>query len=110
MYNKLLYAYLRKEIAFGGKHMVMSFGEAMSMLLKKKGLSATTTAQDLGFKSRTAFFRILHDESRMPSIKKCFEAAKESALLALTDEEVGRSFRRILDALKATNGVEVRES
>jgi phenylalanyl-tRNA synthetase beta chain len=28
----------------------------------------------------------------------------------LTDEEVGRSFRRILDALKATNGVEVRES
>ena len=28
----------------------------------------------------------------------------------LTDEEVGRSFQRIVDALKATAGVEVRES
>ena len=28
----------------------------------------------------------------------------------LTDEEVGATFRRIVDALKATAGIEVRES
>ena len=32
-----------------------------------------------------------------------------SAEKTLTDEEVGRSFRRIVDALKATAGIEVRE-
>ena len=28
----------------------------------------------------------------------------------LTDDEVGRTFQRIVDALKATAGIEVRES
>ncbi len=70
--------------------MPLTFGEAMHHLLKKRGLSATAVAEELGFKSRTAFFRILHDESRMPSIIKCFEAAKESRMLALTDEEVSQ--------------------
>ena len=68
--------------------MRMTFGEAMSMLLKDKGISATTAAQDLGFKSRTAFFRILHDESRLPAIEKCFEDAKRSPLLALNEDQI----------------------
>ena len=67
--------------------MPLTFGEAMLELLKKRGLSATAVAEELGFKSRTAFFRILHDESRMLSIQKCFEAVKGSALLALSKEE-----------------------
>ena len=33
-----------------------------------------------------------------------------SAERTLTDEEVGRTFQRIVDALKATAGIEVRES
>ena len=33
-----------------------------------------------------------------------------SAERTLTDEEVGRAFQRIVDALKATAGIEVRES
>lgn len=33
-----------------------------------------------------------------------------SAEKTLTDDEVGRSFKRIVDALKATDGIEVRES
>ena len=33
-----------------------------------------------------------------------------SAEKTLTDEEVGRDFQRIVDALKATAGIEVRES
>ena len=32
-----------------------------------------------------------------------------SAEKTLTDEEVGRSFKRVVDALKAMEGVEVRE-
>lgn len=68
--------------------MPMTFGEAMSSLLKHKGLSASAVAEELGFKSRTAFFRILHDESRMPAIEKCFENAAKSALLALDDGEI----------------------
>jgi phenylalanyl-tRNA synthetase beta chain len=33
-----------------------------------------------------------------------------SAQRTLTDDEVGKAFQRIVDALKATEGVEVRES
>ena len=33
-----------------------------------------------------------------------------SAERTLTDDEVGRAFQRIVDALKATAGIEVRES
>lgn len=68
--------------------MPMTFGEAMLSLLKKRGLSATAAAEELGFKSRTALFRILHDESRLPAIEKCFKEAKKSALLALDDSEI----------------------
>ena len=68
--------------------MLLTFGEAMAELLKKRGLSATAVAKELGFKSRTAFFRILHDESRIPAIEKCFEEAKKSALLALDENEI----------------------
>ena len=67
--------------------MPLTFGEAMFALLKKRGLSATAVAEELGFKSRTAFFRILHDESRMPAIEKCFEAARKSKMLSLNEEE-----------------------
>ena len=70
--------------------MPLTFGEAMAELLKKRGLSATAVAKELGFKSRTAFFRILHDESRIPAIEKCFEEAKKSAQLALTEEEIAQ--------------------
>lgn len=66
----------------------MTFGEAMLEVIHQRGLSATAVAEDLGFKNRTAFFRILHDESRGESIRKCFEAAKKSALLALSGEEI----------------------
>ena len=40
------------------------------------------------------------------------EAAKDGFTIdiPLTDEEVGRAFQRIVDALKATAGIEVRES
>jgi len=68
--------------------MPMTFGEAMLSLIKKRGLSATTVAQELGFRSRTAFFRILHDESRLPSIEKCLAAAENSKLLSLSGEEL----------------------
>ena len=33
-----------------------------------------------------------------------------SAEKTLTDDEVGKTFQRIVDALKATAGIEVRES
>lgn len=62
----------------------------MRALIKEKGISATAAAEELGFRNRTAFFRILHDESRMPSIKRCFEAAAASTMLALTQEEIAR--------------------
>lgn len=68
--------------------MLMTFGEAMLRMIKNRGLSATAVAEELGFRSRTAFFRILHDECRLPSIEKCFEAAVNSRLLALTAEEI----------------------
>jgi len=59
----------------------------MLSIIKKRGLSATAIAEDLGFKSRTAFFRILHDESRIPAIKRCYDAAESSSLLALDESE-----------------------
>ena len=68
--------------------MPLTFGEAMHELLKKKGFSASSVAEELGFKSRTAFFRILHDECRMPSVQKCFDAAKASPMLNLNQEEI----------------------
>lgn len=67
--------------------MPMTFGEAMLSIIKKRKLSATAIAEDLGFKSRTAFFRILHDESRIPAIKRCYEAAEGSSLLSLDENE-----------------------
>ena len=87
--------------------MPLTFGEAMQRLLKKRGLSATAVAEELGFKSRTAFFRILHDESRMPSIRKCFDAAKESKLLALTEEETDQLVEamRVSELGKMTYGI-----
>ena len=87
--------------------MPLTFGEAMHQLLKKRGLSATAVAEELGFKSRTAFFRILHDESRMPSIRKCFDAAKASRMLALTDEEVDQlnEAMRVSELGKLTYGI-----
>ena len=87
--------------------MPLTFGEAMHQLLKKRGISATAVAEELGFKSRTAFFRILHDESRMPSIRKCFEAAKESRMLALTGEEIEalNEAMRVSELGKTTYGI-----
>ena len=67
--------------------MLMTFGEAIHSVIKKRGLSATAVAEELGFKSRTAFFRILHDESRIPAITRCYEAAEKSSLLALDESE-----------------------
>lgn len=66
----------------------MTFGEKMNSLLRQRGLSASAAAQVLGFRSKTAFFRILHDESRMSSIENCFEAACACEALALTGEEI----------------------
>lgn len=87
--------------------MPLTFGEAMHELLKKRGLSATAVAEELGFKSRTAFFRILHDECRMPSIQKCFEAAKDSRVLALTEAEIGDLVEamRVSELGKQTYGI-----
>ncbi len=87
--------------------MLMTFGEAMLTLLKERGLSATAVAEELGFKSRTAFFRILHDESRMPAIRNCFEEAKKSSLLALREEEIEllREAMRVSELGKVTYGI-----
>lgn len=68
----------------------MTFGETLTKIIYQRGLSATAVAEELGFKNRTAFFRILHDESRDVSIRKCFEAVRDSELLALSDEEIER--------------------
>lgn len=62
----------------------------MQELLRERKLSATAVAEELGFKNRTAFFRILHDESRISGVQRCFEAAKQSALLSLSAEEIDR--------------------
>ncbi len=70
--------------------MQLTFGEALLDLIRRRGLSATAVAEELGFKNKTAFFRILHDESRLPGIMKCFEAAQRSRMLALSDKEVAR--------------------
>jgi phenylalanyl-tRNA synthetase beta chain len=40
---------------------------------------------------------------------KAYSLEFRSAERTLTDDEVGRAFRNIVDALKATSGVEVRE-
>ena len=87
--------------------MPLTFGEAMHQLLKERGLSATAVAEELGFKSRTAFFRILHDESRMPAIQKCFEAARKSDMLALSDGEIERlaEAMRVSELGKQTYGI-----
>ncbi len=87
--------------------MPMTFGEAMLALLKERGLSATAVAEELGFKSRTAFFRILHDESRMPAIRNCFEEAKKSPLLSLDEREIDllREAMRVSELGKVTYGI-----
>ena len=40
---------------------------------------------------------------------KAYSLEFRSAERTLTDDEVGRAFRKIVEALKATSGVEVRE-
>ena len=87
--------------------MPLTFGEAMHELLKKKGLSASSVAEELGFKSRTAFFRILHDECRMPSIQKCFDAATASPMLALSHEEIDelKEAMRVSELGRQTYGI-----
>lgn len=67
-----------------------TFGEALREVIHKRGLSVSGAAMELGFRSKTALFRILADECRISTAKRCMEAARESSLLALTPEEIAQ--------------------
>lgn len=78
--------------------MIKSFGKTLAAIIRKKKLSVSAVSDDLGFSSKTALFRIIRDESKPSSIKKCLEMAKQSAKLNLTEEEV----RELENALKVS--------
>lgn len=65
-----------------------TFSEAFSAILKKRKMSLSAASSALGFSSKTALFRILGEESKPRSIRKCLDAAKASPELALTQEEI----------------------
>ncbi|MDO5378330.1 MAG: hypothetical protein Q4G52_08350 [Clostridia bacterium] len=56
-------------------------------MIKRRGLSVSAAASELGFSSKTALFRILNGQSKSASNRRCMEAACASELFALTDEE-----------------------
>lgn len=64
-----------------------AFGEVFAEMIKRRGMSVSAAAAELGFSSKTALFRILNGQSRPSSNRKCMEAACASELFALTDEE-----------------------
>lgn len=72
-----------------------TFGEALREIIAKKKLSVSAVAMELGFRSKTALFRILGDECRIETSRKCMEAARESGLLALTAQEAEKLERAL---------------
>lgn len=68
--------------------MLMTFGEAFAAMLRKRKLSVSAAAEELGFASKTALFRIIRDESRPQSIRNCLELARKSDRLRLSQEEI----------------------
>ena len=65
-----------------------TFPEALSSVLKTRQLSASVAASALGYSSKTALLRILNGESKPSSYRKCLDAAKASDALSLTQEEI----------------------
>lgn len=65
-----------------------TFPEALSSILKSRQLSASVAAAVLGYSSKTALLRILNGESKPSSYRKCLDAAKASDALSLTQEEI----------------------
>lgn len=66
-----------------------AFGRAFSELIKKRGMSVSAVAAELGMASKTALFRVLNGQSRPETCRKYMEAARASERFALTDEEYG---------------------
>jgi phenylalanyl-tRNA synthetase beta chain len=73
----------------------------VSIIRKNGGKELTKIALFDIFKSKD-----LKDGKRSLAYSLEFRSAEKT----LTDDEVGRTFQRIVDALKATAGVEVREN
>jgi len=64
-----------------------TFAEVFAELIKRRGISVSSVASELGFSSKTALFRILNGQSRPATNRKCLEAACASHMFALTQEE-----------------------
>ena len=67
---------------------MLTFGEAFARILKQRQMSISAAAAELGFSSKTALFRIINDESKPSSIRKCLDAAIACEALALTAQEI----------------------
>ena len=67
---------------------MLTFGEAFARILKQRQMSVSAAAAELGFSSKTALFRIINDESKPSSIRKCLDAAIACEALALTGQEI----------------------
>lgn len=65
-----------------------AFGEVFAVMIKRRGMSVSAAASELGFSSKTALFRILNGQSKSASNRKCMEAACASELFALTQQEI----------------------
>ena len=65
-----------------------TFGEAFALIIKKRQMSVSAAAAELGFSSKTALFRIINDESKPSSIRKCLDAAIQCKALSLNAQEI----------------------